>query len=106
LCAGFGFDVVAVVEVVVAVVGVVVAAAVVLVVWVELDEADPQALTINVSRTVASGMRICLMVLSRTPGSAGCFPVDRRRWRSDEGGVLNFGRDSTQNSSRPDLNSG
>jgi hypothetical protein len=58
---GLGLGVVAAVVVDVAVVEVVAAA---LVLWVvELEDAAPQALTSSVSRTVASGMRSCLMVV-------------------------------------------
>ena len=77
-CFGFGLGLglwVAVVAVAAVVADVVlVAAALVLWVVVELEDADPHALTSNVSRTVASGMRSCFMVLSRTPGAVGCFP--------------------------------
>jgi hypothetical protein len=73
LCAGLAcVVVVAVVDCAVAVVG---AATL----WVEVDEDEPQALTINVSRTAPSGMRSCFMVVSRlrAPGKCGC--QERRR---------------------------
>ncbi len=77
-----GLGVVAVVDaVVVAEVVVVAADAGVLVLSVELEDADPHALTSSTSRTAASGMRTCFMMLSRTPGAASCFPVDWRRRR-------------------------
>jgi hypothetical protein len=63
--------VVAVVDVVEVVLVAVVAAAPWL--WVEDEDADPHALTSSVSRTAASGMRMCLM-LARTPPPTGCFP--------------------------------
>jgi DNA-binding response OmpR family regulator len=75
---GAGLGVVVVVDCVdgVVVVLVVVAAAV----WVEVDEDDPHALTISASRTAASGMRRCLMVVSLPPG--GVWLVFKgRRWR-------------------------
>jgi hypothetical protein len=77
---GAGFGVVAVVALVevVLVAGALAAAALARWVEVEEDDADPHALTIRVSRTVASGMRSCLMVLPRTPGPPGCFPVAAR----------------------------
>jgi hypothetical protein len=56
----FGFGVVAVVDVVEVVL--VVAAALGLWVDVEVEDADPHALTSSVRRTAASGMRMCLMV--------------------------------------------
>ncbi len=60
---GFDFAVVAVVDVVeVVLVVVVVAAELGLWVDVEVEDADPHALTSSVSRTAASGMRMCLMV--------------------------------------------
>jgi hypothetical protein len=77
-----GLGVVAVVDaVVVAEVVVVAADAGVLVLSVELEDADPHALTSSISRTAASGMRTCFMMPSRTPGAASCFPVDWRRRR-------------------------
>ena len=75
-----GFGVVSVVVVVEDVVVAAVAAALVLCV-VEVEDADPHALTIRVSRTAASGMRRCFMVLSRTPVAAGCFPEVVREFR-------------------------
>jgi hypothetical protein len=81
--AGLAAVVVAVVAVVgvdwVAAAGVVAAAG-----WLEVDEAEPQALTTSVNRTAAIGMRRCLISVSlppgfrgspqRTPPTAGCFP--------------------------------
>ncbi|HEY4826107.1 MAG TPA: hypothetical protein VIH85_05040 [Solirubrobacteraceae bacterium] len=54
-----------VVAVVVVVADVVVAevVAAALVLWVEVDDDAPHALTMSVSRTAASGMRSCLMVV-------------------------------------------
>jgi hypothetical protein len=64
---GFGLGVVAVVDVVelvaVVLVAAVAAAAVGFWVEVELEDADPHALTNSVSRTAASGMRMCLMLV-------------------------------------------
>jgi hypothetical protein len=64
---GLGFGVVAVVAVVdgveVMLVAFVVAAALGFWVDVEVEDADPHALTISVRRTAASGMRIGLMVV-------------------------------------------
>jgi hypothetical protein len=57
----------AVVVVVVADWLVVVAGVVAATLWLELDEADPHALTISVSRTAASAMRRYLMADSLTP---------------------------------------
>jgi hypothetical protein len=52
--------------------------------WLEVDEAEPHALTTSVSRTVATGMRRCLIGVSLPPrnswlasedaGRAGFFP--------------------------------
>jgi hypothetical protein len=41
---------------------------------VDVEEEAPQALTISVSRRAATGSRRCLMVSSRTPPAARCFP--------------------------------
>jgi hypothetical protein len=71
-----GAGVVAAVEVAEVVLVAVVAAAA-LELWVELEDADPHALTTRVRRTAASGMRMCLMC-SRTPSRTGCFPDDAR----------------------------
>jgi hypothetical protein len=60
---GFAFGAVAVVDVGVVFVVVVVAPALVVCVVLDVEEADPHALTINVSRTAASGMRSRFMVL-------------------------------------------
>ena len=67
---------VAVVDVVEVGVGAVVVAAA-LVLWVEVDDAAPHALTISVSRTAASGMRRCLMGV-KDALAGGLLPV--RRW--------------------------
>ena len=85
-CAGVA-AVVAVVDVdeVVDVEEVVVAAGGAAALCVEVDEDEPQALTMSISRMAAIGMRRCLMVVSRppkcvacsqrTPPAAGCFPT-------------------------------
>jgi NCAIR mutase (PurE)-related protein len=80
---GLGLGVVAVVDVVdeAGVVAAVVAAALVL--CVDVDDADPHALTISVSRTAASGMRSCLMVV-KDAGMDGLLPGRRRRSRRRE----------------------
>jgi hypothetical protein len=71
---GFGLAVVAVVELVeVAVVAVVAAAALGFCVEVELEDADPHALTSSVSRTAASGMRMCLMLV-KDSAAGGLLP--------------------------------
>jgi two-component system, OmpR family, response regulator ResD len=87
-CLGFGLAAVVVVAVVELVeVGVVVvavvAAAAALELWVDEEDADPHALTSSVSRTAASGMRMCLMC-SRTPSPTGCFPNRSRRRGSEQ----------------------
>ncbi len=83
-CFGFGFGVVAVVDVVEDVlVVVVVAAALGLWVDVELDDADPHALTNSVSRTAASGMRMCLMLV-KDAAADGLLPESDGRRGSEQ----------------------
>ncbi len=83
-CFGFGFGVVAVVDFVEDVlVVVVVAAALGLWVDVELDDADPHALTNSVSRTAASGMRMCLMLV-KDAAADGLLPESDGRRGSEQ----------------------
>ena len=82
--AGLAAVVVAVVAVV-AVVGVAVvvvdwAAAAGAAVWLELDEAEPHALTMSVSRTIAIGIRRCFIGVSLPPGVCGCLKGRRPAW--------------------------
>lgn len=80
-CLGFlsGLGVVAVMMVLVVDVLLAGGVAAALVLWVvELDDAAPQALTQRVSRTVASGMRRCLMVVNDAERS-GLLPADLNR---------------------------
>jgi hypothetical protein len=48
-------------------------------VWLELDEAEPHALTISVSRTAAIGMRRCLIGVSLTPRMSWLTSKDAAR---------------------------
>jgi hypothetical protein len=75
--AGLGAVVVAVVAVV-GVDWVAAAEGVAAAVWLEVDEADPQALTISVSRTAAIGMRRCLIGVSLFPRNVVACPKGRR----------------------------
>jgi two-component system, OmpR family, response regulator ResD len=70
----------------------VVAAALVL--WVEVDDAAPHALTTSVSRTAASGMRSCLMVV-KTPRRTGCFPGSEQPMNAPPGRSIRRRRTAT-----------
>jgi hypothetical protein len=97
--AGFAVVVVAVVAVVVVDVVVVDwAAAAGAAVWLVVDEAEPHALTMSVSRTVAIGMRRCLIGVSLPPGVCGCLKgrrparvASREIWRHRIGAACGSG---------------